>query len=63
MPKGLHSHSAILYNEGVLIVGGLDSSMIPQSTILYLEPNFGENKLEWSLSSIEFTPQLPARYE
>ena len=61
IPEGLHSHCAALYNDGVFIIGGLNSSMIPQSTTLFLQPNFKDKECEWKLSTIEFTPQLPPR--
>ena len=62
LPCGLHSHCTILFNDGLLIIGGLNSSMIPQSSTLYLHPCEMEGTIEWKLSSVTFTPQLPARY-
>ena len=62
LPEGRHSHCAILYNEGVLIIGGLNSSMTPLSSSLYLQPHREGKEFEWKFSTVEFTPQLPARY-
>ena len=63
LPEGRHSHCAILYNEGLLIVGGLDSSMTPLSSVLYLQYCLEGEELKWKTTTVEFTPPLPARYD
>lgn len=63
LPEGRHSHSALLYNEGVLVIGGLDSSTTPLSSVLYLQYHLRGKELEWKSVVVDLTPPLPERYE
>ena len=63
LPKGRHSHCALLYNEGVFVIGGLDSSMTPLSSVLCLQYHLQGKELEWKLATVDFIPPLPAQYD
>ena len=63
LPEGRHSHSALLYNEGVFVIGGLDSSTTPLSSVLYLQYHLQGKEFEWESVAVDFTPPLPARYD
>ena len=63
LPEGRHSHSALLYNEGVFVIGGLDSSTTPLSSVLYLQYHLRGKELEWKSVAVDFTPPLPAQYD
>ena len=62
LPEGRHSHCALLYDEGVFVIGGLDSSTIPLSSVLCLQYHLRGEELEWKSVVVDFTPPLPARY-
>ena len=62
LPEGRHSHSTLLYKEGVVVIGGVDSSTIPLPSVLYLQYYLRGKALEWKSVTVDFTPPLPARY-
>ena len=62
LPEGRHSHSALLCNEGVFLIGGLDSSTTPLSSVLYLQYCLRGREIEWESATVDFSPPLPARY-
>lgn len=57
LPNGRHSHLAVEYQSSVLIIGGLNTELSSLSSCLQLN----EDKGHWSLETLEFTPQLPAK--
>lgn len=57
MPEGRHSHLAVNYKSSVFIFGGLNADLSPMSTCLQLSEDRSH------LVAVEFTPQLPAKYD
>lgn len=57
LPDGRHSHCAVKYGRGVIIIGGLNAAMMPISSCLQLSWYTGD----WHLDEIMFEPPLPPR--
>ena len=57
LPEGRHSHCAVKYGRGVIIIGGLNPAMMPISSCLQLSWYTGD----WHLDEIMFEPPLPPR--
>jgi tRNA wybutosine-synthesizing protein 4 len=54
LPGGRHSHTALRYNENVLIIGGLDDALSPINDIIQISINNG--------NICHFPLSIPARY-
>ena len=54
----VHSHSAVVWNDSLLVYGGLTQKLMPSSRLLRLP--YKESNPVWK--HIQFDPPLPARY-
>ena len=59
LPEGRSSHSSVASQGGVFIFGGMDISLTPISSCLYLTHPLPD---VWELSTVEFSPLLPPKY-
>ncbi|CAI8010527.1 tRNA wybutosine-synthesizing protein 4 [Geodia barretti] len=59
LPEGRCFHSCVSCWEGLMICGGMDSSMQPISSCLYLRHSLPD---VWNLSPVHFSPPIPPKY-
>lgn len=57
LPEGRHSHSAVAWQQSVIIAGGLSATGEAMSSCLQLSLSGGS----WSVAEVVFDRALPAR--
>ncbi len=58
LSQGTHSHSAVVYNNILIIIGGLNKEMVPLSTCFQIK----HEEHGWALTEVTVPQLLTPRY-